>query len=288
MKAVSVMLLTVGALLVAGSVIVVGYSYSGATENTDNTSTLEYVILEQDEEHYTFGTGSFNLISIVMSDNHSLKAAYCIQKSSDDVDSLCSIGTIPYYGVQIGDSSKLKGTYSLSHVGEEGYVRMNMPVLVTNGSGSTYFADLSGSDWRYIIEVSYNNEQEFTLDEVSTTIYNQYAVLTGAGSTYITHQSDGSYVEVTEANGGCLTLIEGVEYTTKLYLAGPGYDMPLFGGYHKKVIAATIYLANPPPKQNDLTQLANNNGYLLKDGVISFIFDSSKIVINSNENENQE
>jgi len=284
-KRIVIVIITASFAIAAVCMVGMAFSYTGSTDNNGNITSSEYVILEQDEEHYTFGTGSFNLISIVMSDNHSLKAAYCIQKSSDDVDSLCSIGTIPYYGVQIGDSSKLKGTY---HIGEEGYVRMNMPVLVTNGSGSTYFADLSGSDWRYIIEVSYNNEQEFTLDEVSTTIYNQYAVLTGAGSTYITHQSDGSYVEVTEANGGCLTLIEGVEYTTKLYLAGPGYDMPLFGGYHKKVIAATIYLGNPPAKQNDLTQLANNNGYLLKDGVISFIFDSSKIVINSNENENQE
>ncbi len=240
----TIQILAIVAILLLGACSIgIAYAFTGWTENSNNNSVAEYGVLRQDS--YTFSANAeMDAFTIVVRDNGNPKLMYCFAGS----DQLATISGVSYYGKLIGQSS-ITADYSL---GEP----LNPKQMCVDISNSGTVQNLSNSDWRYVLQFTANNKAT------------QYAVTDGSGTWSYYIYSGGSYVAETH-----LEFTESVTYTSKLYLAGPAFDVPDDGVNNRYVAAAQIYLNNPPTKQNDLSSY--NSGHLLVGATITYTYDST-------------
>ena len=141
--------LAIVAILIAGvSAIGVAYAFSGYTENTNNTSEAEYVVLSQ--ENYSFGTGvmAFSTVTVRGPDGNPM-TTYVL---AGDTSSF-TIGGDSFTGVQIGDPDRLFGRYAGPGTPSE----ISDVYVQTVGTG---FTDLSELGWYYVVKVSCDGESD--------------------------------------------------------------------------------------------------------------------------------
>ncbi len=136
-------LLTISLLfVVAASFVTIGMAYTASTDNTGNTVTSEYVVLEQ--FNYSLSSEDGLRFDIVTTEAGTV---YQIPR----VVPLIDIDGAQYYGFKVGEDQ-----LTAHVVGSE---RSNLDVFVETsdligGVGFSAFGDYQ--DWRYILKVEYN------------------------------------------------------------------------------------------------------------------------------------
>lgn len=129
--------------LVAVAFVSVGMAYTASTENSGNTLTSEYVVLEQTKYTFTDDTLQFDTVTNEMGTYYQLRYA----------TELIPIDGKMYYGVQVGESDTLKSTV----VGNPSLTKLDVTVNTLNLAESI-FTDYSDIyDWRYILKISSQN-----------------------------------------------------------------------------------------------------------------------------------
>jgi len=235
-------------LVMAAAFTTIGMAYTASTDNSGNTATSEYIVLEQ--TNYTFSSNSglrFDIITTKTGTVYQTNGTFTIGIPNGELVN-------QYVGVQIGQSDTLKATEINTSLG-------TIPVSVnTFAPGSnTGFQDFSANTlgWRYVLEVvgPDPNNPGNTLT--------QYAVYDGATPS----QSDlvewrCFYVDANEhlvpTQDNCLSIKSYSSntdvYTTKLYFVGP------------KV--GETSMAESPLRPD-------SQGMIINDGTIKFIYESS-------------
>ena len=129
-------------MVVAAAFTTIGMAYTASTENTGNTTTSDYVVLEQ--FNYTLSSDDgvrFDIITTETGDVYQVK----------NVTPLIEIDGVEYSGFKFGEDQ-----LSAHVVGSD---KVNLKVSVTTtdlgfGDGFTPYEEMQ--DWRYILKVEYN------------------------------------------------------------------------------------------------------------------------------------
>lgn len=199
-------ILATAAMIVVAAIafVSIGVAYSASTENTGNTLTSEYVVLEQTRYSFSSHDLQFDTVTDELGTHYQLRY----------VSGIVTIDGKDYYGVQVGNSDTLKAT----SVGSE---RTVLDVTVnTLDMDDSYFADFSKMfDWRYILEI----------ECTSASVPLQYAYYDGSKATgedglvlwKVLVPSSSGYVESSSLKIDVDTSESARVYTTKLYFAGP-------------------------------------------------------------------
>ena len=128
-------------MVVASGFATIGMAYTASTENTGNTVTSDYVILDQFSYTLSSNGPRFDVVTTEAGDVYQIR----------NVVPLMNIDGAPYSGFIVGQDQLT------SHV--VGSNKSNLAVAVTTsgygiGVGFTPFADYQ--DWRYVLKVEYN------------------------------------------------------------------------------------------------------------------------------------
>jgi hypothetical protein len=247
-KRIVIVIITASFAIAAVCMVGMAFSYTGSTDNNGNITSSEYVLLDQstynfqNDQNYTI-----KVHTLVVRDNDGNgKAMYCISETSS-LDALCKLGGTMYNGKLIGQDT-ISANNSLADPQDPKTFYVN----IYNDAG---FADLSDSDWRYILQ--------FTAAGKDT----QYAISDGQNDwTYVKCVSNDPLTFESETH---LEFCDNVDhYTSKLYLAGPGFTIN-----DKRIIGTPLYLSGDP-KENDLTTYLTA-GRLIYNGTISYEYDST-------------
>ena len=238
----------------------IGYAYTAITENSNNTTESEYVLLSQ--SNYTFSSeGSFEYFSITSSadtyyyimetDNTHLH--HLLNRTDPSIRS-GSYGTFPskgeYYGVKIGDT-ELSVTTQNVEIGEKILVEVGMSTV--NNQYFTYFK----SDWMYFLKMYYLEEQDEELKEFDIH--------------WLWSKGNGWNNIIGNATKGGSSVIVSMDptktYKVELYFGGPVNTNLVTG---TTVAACTI-----EPKGNITGE--SNSRILIKNGYVSFKYDSNAL-----------
>ena len=188
MRCLSQILIILGILVAGTTLIGVSYSFTASTDNTDNTSQSEYVVLNQDS--YSFGSAELTFTTVTIKDPEGPGGPLVQFTVANSVD--LSGFKSGYKGVRIGSPSSLQATVSSSNVP---VTLEDVTVTTTGGS----FADISGLDWYYVIKVT-------CLGETDQYVYCDGSTDHWKGTIDLRMQNDSDTSK---------------KYTTELYLAIP-------------------------------------------------------------------
>lgn len=151
MRTITKVLAILGVLLIGFSLIGVSYAYTSSTENTDNTTVSEYVVLSQ-PGGYSFGTTDATIKTKVTRDvNGNPLVTYTITGASS---TSLTFNDNTYIGIRVGNASSLQGTYNGA-----GEIESLSGITVETVSGT--FLDLSSAGWYYVIKVTYNEQSQY-------------------------------------------------------------------------------------------------------------------------------
>jgi len=142
MNSISKVLAIVGILLAGAWLIGFAYSYTSVSENTGNTTTSEYVVLNQ--SRYSFGSSSISINTVTTWDsvNEQEVTVYSFGGSGQTL----TIGNTTYDGFRVGQPDELWGTYT----GPDNVTTLqNVGVEAVEG-----FDDLTDFGWIYIIKIT--------------------------------------------------------------------------------------------------------------------------------------
>ena len=217
----------------------IGYSYTATTENSGNTLTSEYAVLEQ--HNYTYGNEEIRFNTITTSAG----SVYKLTKTSNSnpVDTVCTIGGTTYKGIQIGTSDTLKAT----KVGNDtGSLKVH---VMTFGPGFKDFSSAGANGWKYILKVTKSTGTESVAD--------QYAIYDGSAVDRVTNISEWSYY--VDDSG---TLVSADSLTLNTYNDTTQYTY-----------TTTLYLVGP---NGQSTVRPDTGGYVINNGTIKFMYDSEE------------
>ena len=153
-------------LVMAAAFTTIGMAYTASTDNSGNTATSEYVVLEQ--TNYTFSSASglrFDIITTKAGTVYQANGSFTIDIPISQTESQS------YIGVQIGQQDTLKATEINTSLGS-----IQVSVNTFAPGSNTGFKDFSSNTmgWRYVLKV----EGPDPTNPQDTLI--QYAVYDGA------------------------------------------------------------------------------------------------------------